>query len=180
MAAGDYSTAAEAYAECIRYLEEKKKKGEVDPDRFLIYVFNQIEATRRAKKASLPDLWSQIIDLFDHAGETSAAPLVLQANRWQAMHIPFALTGNAARAREALTKARKAAELLGPAEDIFTVKTYREVPVKEFLQINDEMLAALDQGQLWDGMPLPPASPASANAVSDSRKTEPENDQERR
>ena len=48
-------------------------------------------------------------------------------------------------------------ELLGLAEDIFTVKTYTNVPIKDFLAINDEMLTALDKGQLWDGMPLPTA-----------------------
>ncbi len=53
-----------------------------------------------------------------------------------------------------LPKAGLAAELVGLAEDIFTVKTYTNVPVKDFLAINDEMLAALDKGQLWDGMPL--------------------------
>jgi hypothetical protein len=81
----------------------------------------------------------------------------LQANRFQAMHIAFAMVGDLARAREALIKSRMAAELLGLAEDIFTVKTYTNVPVRDFIAINDEMSTALDKGELWDGMPLPTA-----------------------
>jgi hypothetical protein len=68
------------------------------------------------------------------------------------------MTSDTPRAREALLKARHAAELLGPAEDIFTVKNYTNVSVKEWITINDEMLAALDRGQLWDGMPIPAAN----------------------
>ena len=60
-------------------------------------------------------------------------------------------------ARQALNKARLAAEILGLVEDIFTVKTYTLVPLPDFIAINDEMLAALDQGRLWDGMILPPS-----------------------
>jgi len=81
--------------------------------------------------------------------------LVLQANRWQAMHIAFAMTGDVVRSKEALAKARQAAKRLGPAEDVFTLKNYTDVSVMEWLAINDEMLAALDRGQLWDGMLLP-------------------------
>jgi hypothetical protein len=104
-----------------------------------------------------PEVWRPIVDLFDKSGETASAPLIWQANRFQAIHIPLAMVGELRRAREVLTKARLAAELLGLAEDIFTVKTYTFVPVRDFIAINDEMLAALDKGQLWDGMPLPPA-----------------------
>jgi len=73
------------------------------------------------------------------------------------MHIAFAMVGDIARAREVLNKARLVAELLGLAEDIFTVKNYTWVPLETFLAINQEMLAALEKGQLWDGMPLPSA-----------------------
>ena len=86
------------------------------------------------------------------------------------MHIAFALTGDLLRARDSLAKARQAAERLGPTEDIFTVKNYTEVPRKEFLAINDEMLAALDRGQLWDSMPLPPP----AGPVANQQPTPPE------
>ena len=82
----------------------------------------------------------------------------MQANQWQAMHIAFACSGDHAAARDALRKARRAAESVGEIEDVFSVKGYRMVPVSEFLAINDEMLAALDRGELWDGMKLPAAT----------------------
>jgi hypothetical protein len=92
---------------------------------------------------------------FKNDGSGGLIPDNVQANRWQAIHIAFALIGDTTRAREALMKARHAAELLGLAEDIFTVKNYTNLPVDGFIQITDEMLAALDRGHLWDGMPLP-------------------------
>ena len=61
------------------------------------------------------------------------------------------MTGDSCSAREALVKARHAATRLSEAEDIFTPKTYTYVSLKQFLQINYEMLAALDRGQLWNG-----------------------------
>ena len=88
------------------------------------------------------------------------------------MHIAFSMVGKPEKAREALENAKRAAEVLGPAEDVFTVKTYTEVSVPEFLQINNEMLAALGRGQLWDGTPLPPAQPQEEPAAELSR-TEP-------
>lgn len=159
MAAGEYAAATESYSKCISHLAENKKKGDVDPELVMINMFNDCEANRRLSGEPLTTLWRTVLNLFKMTGDASAEPLVLQANRWQAMHIPFAMTGHHERAREALTKARQAAQLLGIAEDIFTVRTYTDVPVKEFLKNNDEMLAALDRGQLWDGMPLPTVKP---------------------
>lgn len=157
MAAQKYAAAVESYQECIRYKFEVSKKPPTEPEVSLMLFFNAREAIRRHTKAVDPDRWYSLIRLFEEGGEGTAAPLVIQANHWQAMHIPFALTGNLEAARSALIKARMAAELLGVAEDIFTVSNYTEVPVKEFVAINDEMTAALAQGRLWDGMPLPPA-----------------------
>jgi cellulose biosynthesis protein BcsQ len=151
MAAGDYAAAKESF----NFSLEREIDGDKVPTRMLIFAFNLAEASRRQKMQGLANVWKQVVDFFDSAGEVSAAPLGFQANRWQALHIAFALTGNLTRAKETLIKARHAAELLGSAEDIFTVKTFTNVTVKEFLRINDEMLAALDRGELWDGMKLP-------------------------
>ncbi len=170
MAIGQYQAAVSAYDRCITYQSERKKKGDFDPETFMINYFNDVEATRRAKREPLSEVWTHVVGLFDSAGETIAAPLVIQANRWQAMHIAFAMIGNITRAREALIKARQAAEFLGPAEDIFAVKTYTEVPVPEFLQMNTEMLAALDRGQLWDGMPVPTEKPAATEPNTEQGK----------
>ncbi|MEI8044520.1 MAG: hypothetical protein WCL11_24130, partial [Verrucomicrobiota bacterium] len=154
MAAGEYEAADESFD--FNLVRETKREN-ANPTSLLVHSFNRVECLRRRSGAPKPELWRQIVDLFDKSGETSSAPLISQANRFQAIHIAFAITGDIPRAREALIKSRMAAELLGLAEDIFTVKTYTDVPVRDFIAINDEMLAALDKGQLWDGMPLPPA-----------------------
>ena len=142
MAAGHYSDAVESYAFAYNF----EAKGENVRETVFIYLFNLLEANRRKTGVIEPKRWSAILELYESAaGELSAIPLSLQANRLQAIYIAFAAAGNIARARESLIKARHAAELLGAAEDIFTVKTYTFVPVKDFIQINDEMLAALDR-----------------------------------
>jgi MinD-like ATPase involved in chromosome partitioning or flagellar assembly len=155
MTAGAFSAAAEAFKFCFDYAKNKKKHGDPDPVGIMAHFFNVTEAKRRAGERVDLGSWQVIVSLFETTGGTEG-PLVYQANRWQAMHIPFSMVGERERAREALEKARHAAGLLGPAEDVFTVKSYTEVSVPEFLQINNEMLAALDHGQLWDGTPLPP------------------------
>lgn len=162
MASEKHAAAVESYQECIRYQFEVFKKP-TDPEVTLMLFFNVREAFRRHTHTTDPDRWYSLIRLFEEGGEATSAPLVVQANHWQAMHIPFALTGDREAACEALTKARMAAELLGTAEDIFTVRTYTDVSVKEFLQINDEMLAAIQRGRLWDRMPLPPPAKQSAS-----------------
>ena len=151
MAAGKYEEAGYSFA---FNLSRETESDTPDPTDILIHSFNRVESIRRMVRESRPEVWRPIVELFDKSGETASAPLIWQANRFQAMHIAFAIVGDLARAREALIKSRMAAELLGLAEDIFTVKTYTNVPVRDFIAINDEMLAAINNGQLWDGMPL--------------------------
>jgi hypothetical protein len=155
MAAGDYVAADGAYNRTIEYLNKKEKSGEFDPETLMIQMFNDLESSRRSKQISTSDMWPRVLELFKMTGDASTAPLIFQANRWQAMHVAFAMTGNILKAREALAKARQAAERLGPTENIFTVMNYTDVPVGDFLKINEEMLTALDRGELWDGMKLP-------------------------
>jgi hypothetical protein len=162
MAAGHYEEASASFA---FNLSRAAESGAPDPTTLLVHSFNHIESLRRAARKSTPDLWQPMVDFFEKSGEMASAPLILQANRFQAIHIAFAVVGDAGRAREALNKARMAAELLGLAEDVFTVKTYTEVPVKDFIAITDEMLAALDKGQLWDGMALPTSRPKADEIV---------------
>jgi MinD-like ATPase involved in chromosome partitioning or flagellar assembly len=166
MAAGRYKAASESFKFCL----QNKKSDENIPIIRLVRTFNYAEALRRSGRKPRTNTWKGVIALFNESGETSDTPLIFQANRWQAMHIPFALNGDVHRAREALAKARHAAELVGMAEDIFNVKTYTEVPVEEFVKINDEMLAALDRGQLWDGMPLPPGASTTKRLAPKSQK----------
>jgi hypothetical protein len=123
----------------------------------LVHGFNTAESHRRASHEIFEGTWKGVAALFGHAGASSDAPSPTQANQWQAMHIAFACSGDIEAARDALRKARRAAESVGEIEDIFSVKAYRMVPVPEFLAINDAMLAGLDRGELWDGMKLPAA-----------------------
>ena len=166
MAAGEYQEAAFSFS----YSLSRVQKREGDPSSILVHGFNCAEVHRRITQKPNRASWVQVIELFDKAGATSAAPLTIQSNHLQAIHIAFAMTGDLPRARETLSKARHAAELLGPAEDIFTVKTYTNVPVKEWIAINDEMLAALDRGQLWDGMAVPCANPKEETDAAPSQE----------
>ena len=153
LAAGDPTKAGESYRFCLQRAE---KEG-YPPAMKITYAFNGAEAHRRTAREILVSEWAAVLDMFEQSGMTSDAPLPLQANRWQAIHIAAACVGHLPAAREALKKAHRAAMAVGEVEDVFSVKCYRYVPVSEFLAINEEMLAALDRGELWDGMKLPAA-----------------------
>ena len=161
MIVGDYETACASYQFCL----DEEDKEELGPEFLLVHTFNHAEAVRRSSCEAKPQSWKQVIALFEESGEASAAPLTIQANHWQAIHIAWAMTGDSRRAKEALVKAGHAGRRLGEAEDIFTPKTYRFEPVREWLKINDEMLAALDRGELWDGMKLPSAKSQEITSI---------------
>lgn len=161
MAAGQYEEAGYSFAFC---LSKETESDTPNPVHLLVHYFNRSECLRRLTREPRPENWQPVLDLFAKAGETASAPLLYQANHFQAMHIAFAMVGDVAKARDVLNKARLAAELLGLAEDIFTVKNYTWVPLETFLAINQEMLGALDKGQLWDGMALPPPQPKESRA----------------
>jgi tetratricopeptide (TPR) repeat protein len=135
-------------------VEEQKKST---PALLMVALFNLAEAKRRSGEVPTADKWNEIIDLYEQSGETSKSELPFQANRLQAIHIAYALSGDIPRARGVLRKAKQAAELLGEIEDLFTVKTYENVSQPEFLKITDEMIIALDKGMLWDGFQIPKA-----------------------
>ena len=130
--------------------------SETPPAQFLMYKFNLAEARRRSGLRVPTNDWEEIIRLFQNTGKNSHARLPLQqANHWQAIHIAFAMSGDVGGAKVALQKSYHAAQLAGAAEDLFTVKTYTDVLVPEFLQINNEMAEAINQDRLWDGkLPL--------------------------
>ena len=79
----------------------------------------------------------------------------MTANHCQAMHIAYALVGDVFAAKDCLRKAQRAAETVNDLEQIFSVRDYRMVSRDEFKAINDELLAALERGELWDGTKLP-------------------------
>lgn len=169
MAARQFLVAVESFTYCLEDIRNAAagEGEEATPSRLLIHGFNVTEAKRRAGLSLKQGVWEEIVRLFEETSETPNAPLPMQANFRQAIHIAFAMTGNAAKARECLLKARSAAELLGTIEDIFNVATYSLVPQPEFLATVAEMLAALDRGELWDGTKLPKtptAQPQEAGA----------------
>jgi MinD-like ATPase involved in chromosome partitioning or flagellar assembly len=149
LACKDAASAIESFKYCV--IEEEK---DPTPASLMIAKFNLAEAKRRNGDNPPIAEWNEIVALFDQAGQTAETQLPNQANRLQAIHIACALSGDLGRAREFLIKAKHAADLLGDIEDLFSVKTYQNVSQPEFLEINKEMLAALDHGMLWDGFPI--------------------------
>lgn len=150
LACNDIAAAIESFVFCLA--EEER---EPTPAMLMIAKFNLAEAKRRNGEKPPVAEWQEIVSLFEQAGQTAETQLPNQANRLQAVHIAYALTDDIVRARDVLVKAKQAAELLGDIEDLFTVKTYQRVSQPEFLEINEEMLLALDRGSLWDGFPVP-------------------------
>jgi tetratricopeptide (TPR) repeat protein len=149
LACNDIASAIESFVFCLA--EEER---EPTPAMLMIAKFNLAEAKRRNGEKPPVAEWQEIVSLFEQAGQTAETQLPNQANRLQAVHIAYALTDDVVRARDVLVKAKQAAELLGDIEDLFTVKTYQPVSQPEFLKVNEEMLAALDKGVLWDGFPI--------------------------
>lgn len=155
MAAQNFSAAVESFQFCVN--EEIKKKNQTkDPNsgNLMVVKFNLAESKRRLGHISSALEWREIVSLYESSLQSAETQLPNQANRLQAIHLAYALSGDIARAQEVLIKSKQAAELLGDIEDIFTVKTYENVSQPEFIKITNEMLAALENGTLWDGFPI--------------------------
>lgn len=147
MSASQPEGAVAPFSFCLEASRKRKDPASL----LLVYIFNLAEARRRTEGRPDLVLWKEVVELFEAGGETADTPPTDQANHWQAIHIAFALTGDLERARQSLVKARHSAGLLGDVDDVFCVKTYSNLPVSEFVAINDEMLEAVQRGQLWDG-----------------------------
>ncbi|MDD2230025.1 MAG: hypothetical protein PHY48_11495 [Candidatus Cloacimonetes bacterium] len=146
-------------ANAFRLSLESIKKTKVHTDWMMLITFNVAESRRRAEGAPDISLWKTVIKLFEQSGETSNISPPERANRLQAIHIAFAVTGDINRAKKTLIKAHDAAMLLGGADNVFSVKNYTSVPVSVFFDENNEMLEALNRGELWDGMKLQASNP---------------------
>lgn len=155
MALGQYAAAEQCYRECIKFDE----KFNPAPLLRLRHLFNAAEARRRLTGRIDRPEWLKIVHLSTQA-PISDMPLPQQANRFQALHIAMAVIGDIAGAEEILRKAHRAAEAVGETEEIFSVATYHNVPVSEFLHTNNQMGAALLRNELWDGMKLSFSDPA--------------------
>jgi tetratricopeptide (TPR) repeat protein len=121
----------------------------------LVYLFNIAEAARRATGTVDRADWQRVVKAFEDASAgVSSESAPGRANQTQAMHIAYACIGNLEKAAALLDEARKVLQQASPQERVFCVADYDHLPLKEFLQRNDQMRAALERGELWDGMKL--------------------------
>lgn len=123
--------------------------------------FNLSEARRRTTNTIAPLDWMTVLgDLeknpIDSTTTNDLNVAAMIANRFQAMHVAYAVTGNLAKAAECLDRALSIASTLNPTALIFSVATYSMVSTSEFIAATTAMRSALSQGRLWDGMPLTP------------------------
>lgn len=152
MAAGEYHTAAEAFGRLPR---KSERTDRIEDIQLLANSFNYSEARRRAgemvSKADLKD----VLDLYDRGAATESAGSVTdRLNHMQAMHIPYALLGDVNRARQMLQQAQNLASAVSPRDRVFSVATYTNMAVDQWLAQNRLMIEALDSGILWDGTSL--------------------------
>jgi len=117
--------------------------------------FNYVESRRRAGlEVSKNDL-KKLIAVYERGAATEGTgSVVTRLNHMQAMHISYALVGDIEKARELLQQVQELAHAVSPRERIFSVVSYTEIPADQLLQQNQEMLDALNVGQLWDGTRL--------------------------
>jgi MinD-like ATPase involved in chromosome partitioning or flagellar assembly len=157
MSVAKYSQAAEHYEEILklRVPSEDEEDGAL-PITQMIDTFNAAEANRRAGHSVSPETWRTIISLFEKFPAMGILP-TMTANHCQAMHIPYAMVGDVSTARECLRKALKASETLNDLESIFSVQEYRFVNREQFRTTTEELNAAVERGELWDGTKLPAA-----------------------
>ncbi|MCB1276045.1 AAA family ATPase [Prosthecobacter sp.] len=152
MMAGEYSSAIEVYAELPRTATDDQEDDLV----LLANAFNYAEARRRAGEVVPISELKEIVTLYERGAATEGSgPVVMRLNHMQAMHIPYALMGEAERSRQLLMQVEELATSISPRERIFSVSTYKDLPTSEFLKQNKEMIDALNQGKLWDGTRIP-------------------------
>jgi MinD-like ATPase involved in chromosome partitioning or flagellar assembly len=154
MSLGKYSLAADDFAKLVQSTSQRPVGP---PLQHLVYSFNLAEASRRAGRKPPLEVWKNLVQLFESFPALSGVPTVT-ANHCQAMHIPYALVGDIEKSKDCLRKAHRNADAVNDLEEIFSVRDYREVSRDEFKASNEEFLAALSRGELWDGMKLPVAT----------------------
>jgi hypothetical protein len=158
MAAGKYDIAVDAHQQLI----DRADKDTSDAQR-LAYLYNYAESKRRAGRGVDQLELQKIKKSYEQSTVTEGAgSVVLTLNHQQAMHVPYALTGDLAKARELLRSCNKRAASVSPLERVFCVSTYSNLPLKEWLVENRKMLEALESGTLWDGTPLSAHSEVSS------------------
>ena len=142
----------DALSDCEKAIVVAK---EIDADTGTSFVdlFNLAEARRRASGEFDEKEWELIVRLFETSSAgTSALPAADRANRTQAMHIAYACAGNLRKARNLLIETEQVLSQASRQERVFSVADYDFLPLPKFLARNQEMLIALEKGELWDGM----------------------------
>ena len=151
MSLGKHQQAAQHFKEVFECLPSGEERP---PLLTLVHQFNVAESARRAGQLVPLGIWKEIIAIFESFPVADGTPMII-ANRHEAMHIPYALTGDIVNALDCLRKAKRIAELVNDLEPLFSVRDYKHVSRAEFRAVNDELSAALERGQLWDGTKLP-------------------------
>jgi len=145
-----YQQAAKISEEILGFFTDSP---ELPPASALVYEFNAAESLRRAGGNVPHSRWKKIIKIFESVPALDSSAMV-SANKQEAMYIPYAITGDLVKARDCLRKAQRIAEAANDLEPMFSVRDYTQVSRAEFRLINDDLQAALERGELWDGTKL--------------------------
>lgn len=154
MSVGKHEQAADHYAEILRLGASDDEDEDGSSVQQMIHEFNAAESSRRAGRLVPAQTWKKITALFEEFPALGGLP-AMTANHCYAIHIAYAMAGDVSTAKECLRKSLRAAETINDLENIFSVRDYRFVNRDEFKATTEELLAALERGELWDGTKLP-------------------------
>ena len=154
MRQGEPAQAASTFGAILR--EKADDDGDEDDSGNLAYFFNHAEARRRAGELVPKSDWWKVIRAFG-ASAAGASPdnLATRLNQMQAMHVAWAMVGEIGEAKDVLNEVGRFSIHVSPRERLFCVAIYDYLEREEFLEWNGRMLAALERGELWDGMKIP-------------------------
>ncbi len=162
MRQGNPAQAAIIYESILKDQTARKKKDQTELKKLgddpgdLALIFNLAEARRRSGAEVPESIWATVINIFGaSAAGSNPADLALRLNQLQAMHIAGAMVGDIEEAKECLNLVERVTVHVSPHERLFCVAIYDYVEREEFLEWNGKMLAALEKGELWDGMKIP-------------------------
>lgn len=149
MRTGHPEKAVQDYESAFEFLKSRDEEEELG------VIFNLAESSRRASGEILREDWAHVVEIFEKSATgISSLPNAIRANNTQAMHIAFACVGRISKAKELLEETAKILDHVSRQERIFCVADYDNLSLSRFLERNQEMLEALNRGELWDGMKL--------------------------
>ena len=92
-----------------------------------------------------------LLSLYEASAKDSGATSI---NQKQAMHIVYARAGEVDTAKRLLLEVKHGLMAVDNDQKIYTVAKYTFVSSREFNEINNKMIEALDRNELWDGEKL--------------------------